>query len=128
MRNLVFVIWAILYPIEAAIRGYFDFLASGSVPLDSAALGEIGIVDVLIWGTVGFLLYEGQKPIQENGKQTTAEVDLKLAALQARLDAVMLEYCPDEMTPEQLANWGAHQQVAQPEHNSERNLKENTQC
>lgn len=30
-------------------------------------------------------------------------------ALQAKLDAVMLEYCPEEMTSDQLAEWAAHQ-------------------
>jgi hypothetical protein len=30
-------------------------------------------------------------------------------ALQAKLDAVMLEYCPEEMTDEQRANWTASQ-------------------
>jgi hypothetical protein len=30
-------------------------------------------------------------------------------ALQAKLDALMLEYCPDEMTPEQIENWQRHQ-------------------
>lgn len=30
-------------------------------------------------------------------------------ALQAKIDALMLEYCPDEMTPEQIANWERHQ-------------------
>lgn len=33
-------------------------------------------------------------------------------ALQARLDAVMLEHCPDEMTPVQLHNWAKHQAPA----------------
>lgn len=28
---------------------------------------------------------------------------------QARIDALMLEYCPDEMTPEQIAEWERHQ-------------------
>jgi len=32
--------------------------------------------------------------------------------LQARIDELMLEYCPDEMTPEQLDNWGKHQVLA----------------
>lgn len=31
--------------------------------------------------------------------------------LQARIDALMLEYCPDEITPEQLANWEKHQRA-----------------
>lgn len=37
-----------------------------------------------------------------------AEIDAK----QAKIDALMLEYCPDEMTPGQLANWSRHQRVA----------------
>lgn len=28
---------------------------------------------------------------------------------QAKIDRLMLEWCPDEMTAEQLANWAAHQ-------------------
>lgn len=31
---------------------------------------------------------------------------------QARIDALMLEYCPDEMTPEQIAEWERHQRAA----------------
>jgi regulator of replication initiation timing len=30
--------------------------------------------------------------------------------LQFLLDSVMLEFCPDEMTEEQLENWSKHQQ------------------
>ena len=30
-------------------------------------------------------------------------------ALQARLDVIMMEFCPDEMTPEQLEAWGINQ-------------------
>lgn len=33
-------------------------------------------------------------------------------ALQARIDALMLEYCPDEMTAEQLAEWAKNQKPA----------------
>lgn len=32
-----------------------------------------------------------------------------MAAQQAKIDALMLEYCPEEMTPEQIANYEAHQ-------------------
>ena len=32
--------------------------------------------------------------------------------LQAKIDALMLEYCPDEMTEEQMDNWGKHQVLA----------------
>lgn len=30
---------------------------------------------------------------------------------QAKIDALMLEYCPDEMTPEQIAEWERHQRA-----------------
>ena len=33
----------------------------------------------------------------------------EVARLQARIDALMLEYCPGEMTPEQTAEWARHQ-------------------
>lgn len=35
---------------------------------------------------------------------------------QAEIDRLMLEFCPDEMTPEQVAEWAAHQK---PEPNAE---------
>lgn len=31
---------------------------------------------------------------------------------QAAIDRLMLEHCPDEMTPEQIAEWGRHQKPA----------------
>ena len=36
-------------------------------------------------------------------------VAAKADAIQARLDALMLEYCPEEMTEAQKANWARHQ-------------------
>ena len=39
----------------------------------------------------------------------------EVLALQAKLDAVMLEYCPDEMTEEQKAEWARHQTPASAE-------------
>lgn len=35
----------------------------------------------------------------------------KRDALQAKVDELMLEYCPDEMTEEQLRNWESHQRA-----------------
>jgi len=29
----------------------------------------------------------------------------EIAAMQAKIDRLMLEYCPEEMTPEQTAEW-----------------------
>ena len=37
----------------------------------------------------------------------------RAAGLEAKIDALMLEYCPDEMTPEQLEEWGRNQRPAQ---------------
>jgi hypothetical protein len=39
----------------------------------------------------------------------------KLLAQQAKIDALMLEYCPDEMTEDQVANWERHQMPASEE-------------
>lgn len=42
------------------------------------------------------------------------------AAKQARIDALMLEYCPDEMTPEQLDEWGRNQVATRDREQAER--------
>ncbi len=43
----------------------------------------------------------------------------QLAAKQAEVDALMLEYCPSEMSQEQLANWAAHQRPSEWKTNDE---------
>jgi len=40
-----------------------------------------------------------------------AEYINKLEALQAKLDRLMFEYCPEDMTKEQVNKWGKHQVV-----------------
>lgn len=45
--------------------------------------------------------------IREN--QSIEELKRELAAKQAQIDALMLEFCPDEMTDEQRANWARNQ-------------------
>jgi len=48
-----------------------------------------------------------------NVMQGFAEVAaLRADALQAQLDALMLEFCPDEMTEAQKQNWAKHQRPA----------------
>ena len=37
------------------------------------------------------------------------ELKVCLDQVQAKIDALMLEYCPEDMTQEQLDNWGKHQ-------------------
>jgi len=36
-------------------------------------------------------------------------LERELAAAQAKIDALMLEYCPDEMTDAQREEWARHQ-------------------
>ena len=42
--------------------------------------------------------------------EAVAEID----RLQAQIDRLMLEYCPDEMTPEQLSEWARNQRAVEP--------------
>lgn len=46
-------------------------------------------------------------------------VAAKADALQARIDELMLEYCPNEMTEAQKANWARHQKPASNEQQAE---------
>lgn len=48
-------------------------------------------------------------------ERALAAKEKELSAKQARIDALMLEYCPDEMTPEQIEEWGKNQRPASPE-------------
>jgi hypothetical protein len=41
--------------------------------------------------------------------ETALELLAELGRRQAKIDALMLEYCPGEMTPEQTAAWARHQ-------------------
>lgn len=51
-----------------------------------------------------------------NVMQGFAEVAARKAdALQAQLDALMLEFCPEEMTDAQKENWARHQRPASDE-------------
>jgi hypothetical protein len=41
-----------------------------------------------------------------------ALADKKIESLQAKIDSLMLEFCPEQMTEEQIENWKKHQTVA----------------
>lgn len=43
-------------------------------------------------------------------RKTIAIKQMEIDAKQATIDALMLEYCPSDMTKHQLEIWGAHQQ------------------
>lgn len=40
------------------------------------------------------------------------EFNKEKSALQAKIDALMLEFCPEEMTQEQIERWGKHQVIS----------------
>ena len=43
-----------------------------------------------------------------------------ILALEAEIDALMLEYCPEEMSPEQMENWARHQKPVPEDFQDER--------
>lgn len=48
----------------------------------------------------------------EELQEENTRLKREMGALQAELDRVMLEFCPNEMTKEQLARWEACQRPA----------------
>ena len=58
--------------------------------------------------------FKAQPPTVEELQHELAEAKAKLEAAQAKIDALMLEYCPDEMSEEQRAEWARHQVEAKP--------------
>ena len=46
--------------------------------------------------------YEVMYKLQQGGEK-------QIAHQQAKIDSLMLEYCPNEMTQDQIDNWGKHQ-------------------
>lgn len=47
--------------------------------------------------------------IDSSAKAVADHYERKLSAAQSKIDSLMLEYCPEEMTPEQVDEWGKHQ-------------------
>lgn len=60
MRNIMFVIWMLLFPLLNSLGEYFSFLANGSVvkQFDKDIVGQAALVEVVIWFGIGALLYE----------------------------------------------------------------------
>lgn len=42
-------------------------------------------------------------------RRRIARDKIKIQSMQAKIDALMLEFCPDEMTAKQKDNWAKHQ-------------------
>ena len=51
------------------------------------------------------------KVIAGNVREGAEALSRELQARQAKIDQLMLEFCPSEMTPEQKSNWARHQRT-----------------
>lgn len=62
MKNIVFVIWLLLFPISMQLEDYISvktkILRGMPVELSKDVVGLTAVVIVLIWATVACLLYE----------------------------------------------------------------------
>ena len=56
-----------------------------------------------------YVKYEPEYKL-EAAEATITALEAENNSKQAKIDLLMLEYCPDEMTPEQLETWGCAQQ------------------
>jgi chromosome segregation ATPase len=52
------------------------------------------------------------KAERDAARRELEEAQKDAGAKQAEIDRLMLEYCPDEMTTDQMAEWAAHQRPA----------------
>lgn len=55
-----------------------------------------------------FKLANDQFRLMDNMMSTLDEAKSTINSQRAKIDALMFEYCPDEMTPEQIGNYWAH--------------------
>jgi hypothetical protein len=50
------------------------------------------------------------------GADRIEKLEREAGAKQAEIDRLMLEFCPEEMTPEQIGNWAKHQKPVEDHH------------
>ena len=53
--------------------------------------------------------------LKQDWESLVEAAEVTLPATQARLEAVLLEFSPGDMAPEEVARWAKHQQPVQPE-------------
>ena len=61
--------------------------------------------------SIGMNLEEAMKIIKFQNEYIV-QLSKEKCALQAKIDALMLEFCPEEMTQEQIRRWGENQVVS----------------
>lgn len=86
---------------EEAKDFYFDKLQA-----DRTGKGRM---ESALFHTAQFIFDKGCHR-QEALLQETEKLAHYVRHLQAQIDSLMLEYCPDEMAPEQIAEWERNQQ------------------
>jgi hypothetical protein len=67
-----------------------------------------------LWGELTELYFKGCNPnslLGDSIPDTYAVISSEIDFLQAKIDKLMLEYCPDEMTEAQVSNWALHQKL-----------------
>jgi hypothetical protein len=68
MKNIVFVIWMVTFPISVPLGDYLIFLAHGSVTgyYSEQVQLFVAIFEIILWLLVGYLLYETPVKVVEN--------------------------------------------------------------
>jgi len=57
-------------------------------------------------------VYDPKAAANEAWQACLRQPSAKCDALQAKIDALMWEYCPEEMTEAQISEWARHQRLA----------------
>jgi hypothetical protein len=68
-----------------------------------------------LWEELTELYFEGcnvSSMCHESVAKTYTIISSEIDFLQAQIDRLMLEYCPDEMSENQTHNWTLHQKLA----------------
>lgn len=61
MKNLVFVIWMIGFPLAEAVADAIKYRVGIPIPeYDKTVIGLSAVVSISIWFYVGWILFEGQ--------------------------------------------------------------------
>jgi hypothetical protein len=71
-----------------------------------------------LWEELTELYFKGCSPnslLGDSILDTYAVIISEIDFLQAQIDKLMLEYCPDEMTESQMHNWALHQKLVKGE-------------
>jgi len=87
----------------------------GGVPFEEVAKARAAVAELVSENETNHRqAFENGKEICRMRNERDA-LHRRVEEQQAKIDALMLEWCPDEMTPEQMENWGKRQRRCSPE-------------